>query len=857
MCGREFVRMIRKWRFSGVIGGILSPKSVNISSLYRYNRSISSYSSITPLSKALGSVTNRFLSSRMGIPVHTTQAVETAMKILSDKKILRKRDIDDHFSTYAESMNMTQLINFFYFCTKKSMVLDSNQLKIFSSELYSRRGSFDSAQFGKMLYSLKLYSGKSAAERELILVIHSKIDEAYTILTSQTIANMLYGLNKMNSHREEIQTLLSSMASHIARSQCILNGQEIASALYGLQGMHSSHEAVRDILRVLSRKIEFSPSEFTSQIISNSLYGLQEMKADNKEVQFLLRVLKYKIDQSHESLTPLAISNTLYGLKSMTSDIPEVRRLLPSLARLIGRRDENLNEGTEIMKWNEEPLTSHGIACSLYGLQGMSSDENEVRVLLTALAQRMNQTADLMSSQHIGMSLHGFKNMSSQYPEVRALVKLVADIIGRSEKPIDTHGIALGLYGIRGLSSEHAETLELLHALTPRIKVSEEPFLAITVANTLVSFQSLNIYDSPVVLEFMRSVFTHVKKCNERFKPGTICKVLQTLKFCHVTPRSSDIDGIYLAECDRFLSTVLSDISLKLQSAMKVSPPQIFPVEALGDAFSALLTLPSERMEGKFLKQLLFSNVKRCSERKEKFPLTTSLDLLRSYDDLKIDTTETRQGLKVILMQISWWAKQLSSETNEMNLGSDVDVLDDEAPSTDDMKHFLKNPNKYEVITLSNNSNSPMKSSPPISSATPSVEETLPSPLSKIEYSKLLEAFKIIESLPQEFQSNLTHDLVVILDGYQSFLLEQEEAKEEAKRLEEAKKRMSNRPVRRRTNPKDDSAQMARDLDKISPTLMRNEEEKREMQEILRSVKERYEGHELQSRIDRLIERLG
>jgi hypothetical protein len=800
--------------------------------------------------------------------------VDTAMKILSEKKMLRKRDVDDYLATYSESMTLTQLINFFYFCTKKFITLESNQLKKLSSELFSRKESLDSAQLGKALYSMKLYSGKSGPEREMLLAIHSKSEDSHHVPSSQSIANMLYGLNKMNSHRLEVQTLLSSLANHIARSQCTLSGQEIGSALYGLQGMDSTHEAVRDIIRVLSRKIEFSSAELTSQIISNSLYGLQEMRADNPEILFLLRVLKYKIDQSSECLTPMAVSNSLYGLKSMTSDVPEVRRLLLALCRVIQLdRVEHPNENVDSMKWNDEPLTSRGVACSLYGLQGMSSDHWEVRRLLGVLAQRIDRTSDLMSSQHIGMSLHGFRRMSSKEPEVRLLVKLVADIIGRSKKPIDTHGIALGLYGISQLSSESEEVRLLLQVLTPRITASQEPFLAITVANTLQGFQSLNPYDSPIVLQFMKSVFLHIKKCDERFKPATICRVLQALSFFRnkSRPRGSlpaseeelENDDEFIKKCDQFFSDLLTDVTKKLQMAMGASSPPIFPVESLGDAFSGLLALPPDQMEGKFLKQLLFSNLKRCRESKFSFPIPTALVLLRAFHEMKIDTPEMRQGLKIILHHLAWWGNSFEEHLDQgVDPEDQRDHCEEEAEGeTGTMSDFLKNQHKYQVIDLSNpstrgtlaSSNSPNLGTP--NGESPEPQNPFAASLTNLELEDLQAAIELSESLPSEFRLPLRRNLLIIANALLTHREEQREAEREAKMLLVEKRRAKNRPTRRRTEQKIELPE--EDLgESESRRQDREGNEKRAMRDCLQRMLQQEGEEELQKSIEKLMSRL-
>jgi hypothetical protein len=53
---------------------------------------------------------------------------------------------------------------------------------------------------------------------------------------------------------------------------------------------------------------------------------------------------------------------------------------------------------------------------------GMSSREQEVRTLLTVLAQKVVHTREALKAQEVGNALYGLKRMSSDVLEVRQLI---------------------------------------------------------------------------------------------------------------------------------------------------------------------------------------------------------------------------------------------------------------------------------------------------------------------------------------------------------------------------------------------------------------------------------------------------
>jgi CheY-like chemotaxis protein len=107
------------------------------------------------------------------------------------------------------------------------------------------------------------------------------------------------------------------------------------------------------------------------------------------------------------NLSGQGIADALYGLSGMTTDCPELRSLLSALAERI---DETQGK-----------LDSQEIGNALYGLQALSSDMTEARLIAGKLAEKLKRSKAVMLSQHIGRAILGFQRLGPDSAEVRAL----------------------------------------------------------------------------------------------------------------------------------------------------------------------------------------------------------------------------------------------------------------------------------------------------------------------------------------------------------------------------------------------------------------------------------------------------
>ena len=57
-----------------------------------------------------------------------------------------------------------------------------------------------------------------------------------------------------------------------------------------------------------------------------------------------------------------------------------------------------------------------------YGLQGLSSEMSEVRLIVQKVAEKMRRSSALLRAQHIGRALLGLQRFGSSSPEVLHLI---------------------------------------------------------------------------------------------------------------------------------------------------------------------------------------------------------------------------------------------------------------------------------------------------------------------------------------------------------------------------------------------------------------------------------------------------
>ena len=134
-----------------------------------------------------------------------------------------------------------------------------------------------------------------------------------------------------------------------------------------------------------------------------SLYNeprISKNEQDNEDSRFRSSKVEYMMSGQN-------IGNALWGLRNTTSEYEEVREALAALAVKISQSNAELN--------------GQNIGNALYSLHSMDGEALEVRAVLNALAHKIVLSKQPLSGLDIGMSLFGLRSMDAEIPEVRLL----------------------------------------------------------------------------------------------------------------------------------------------------------------------------------------------------------------------------------------------------------------------------------------------------------------------------------------------------------------------------------------------------------------------------------------------------
>jgi hypothetical protein len=96
----------------------------------------------------------------------------------------------------------------------------------------------------------------------------------------------------------------------------------------------------------------------------------------------------------------------------------------------------------------KEPLKAQEVSNALFGLQGMSSEHEEVRGMLSALVPKVCSCQEHLTEQSIGNALYGLQGMSSGLKETQDLIDAVVLNYFLQLESISVQSISMGLFGI-------------------------------------------------------------------------------------------------------------------------------------------------------------------------------------------------------------------------------------------------------------------------------------------------------------------------------------------------------------------------------------------------------------------------
>ena len=175
-----------------------------------------------------------------------------------------------------------------------------------------------------------------------------------------------------------------------------------------------------------------------------AMYGLKSNRAESHEIQKLVEALTRHVNNMADVFTPQAISMTMLGLQKMNADTS------PSVCQMIAAINKKIRS-----------LDSQACGNTLYGLQSMSSKENEVRSLMATLAKAIDACTTEMSPQELSNAYFGLQNMNSVYPEVVAVVTALNNKLHAIPfLPFTSQGVCNALLGFQTMSTSDSQEIE-------------------------------------------------------------------------------------------------------------------------------------------------------------------------------------------------------------------------------------------------------------------------------------------------------------------------------------------------------------------------------------------------------------
>lgn len=311
-------------------------------------------------------------------------------------------------------------------------------------------------------------------------------------LDAMGICNCLYGLKNFDDKHQFTTQVIIRLIAQIERlppgSRVTVLG--ISNSLYGMksfswQGSHSIR-----LLQALQTWIIRSYSSinpvlyFTPQTLSNSFFGLQSLPSSLPLKTWFMQLLSQSMDHLQFSLDAFSVSNILLGLKETDTRYTPAREILEKIVSKCQAQPEILYD-----------LDGRKLSMSLWGLQGMTSEQREVVDLLTVFNDRIEEimlsrnrtrieAIKFQSTEEVGLLLGGMRGLSSDSSEVRRflfnvrrLMQMPSATSPRLKKALRKEGkywifvkreekfLASAFHGLQRLDDRHAEVRGVVREL--------------------------------------------------------------------------------------------------------------------------------------------------------------------------------------------------------------------------------------------------------------------------------------------------------------------------------------------------------------------------------------------------------
>jgi hypothetical protein len=427
----------------------------------------------------------------------------------------------DYLDQNAKTINQINIMTLLHRCGKyKVNVFDilgeGTVCRALSSEQGSAQGIANS------MYGLQSMKSDNLAALSIIRVLILQIEGCREVFYGQAFANALYGLKGMSSSAKEVRLILAALHRQIIRQNSIesslrgtsckvqLSPQGLGSAMLGLQLMSSGVKEVKQILALVTDSIRHCPKPLDPQAVANILIGLKTMSSADREVRLLLGALvnSLSLRGGKGEMMPIMrrassreISMALWGMQGLSTEYQEVRDILAVLTDAVlyntGRESGDKDVHPSTVKYISVLQSGDELGLALAGMRRMSSEHKEVRELLGAITASFKYAANgsvvpFKNEQNIANCLYGMQRMNPDSSEIKGFLNLLQKSINAYEGHLGGRAIASAIFGMQCMSYETDEVRSLLRAITRSINKSGEDYTGQHIAMLCYGLQNMS-----------------------------------------------------------------------------------------------------------------------------------------------------------------------------------------------------------------------------------------------------------------------------------------------------------------------------------------------------------------------------
>ena len=302
----------------------------------------------------------------------------------------------------------------------------------------------------------------------------------------------------------------------------------------------------------------------------------------------------------------------------------------------------------------------------------MSSNYEEVRRVITALSPMIQHCPQKLSVQNLDNSLIGMQRMSSEHEEVRAIVSALASKF--TPRTLDSHACGSTLFGMRRMKCEHDEVRALLAVIDASLPVPPAEDVKILANNISISFSGLQYMrettpEVDAVLRKLHQLFVH---CKDSFKIGSLCNILFGLQ--NMKSDSSAVQNILSAVSSRCSQQrAVMDKEQLLQEVGVLTAP------SLGKALLGLQHMSSAEREVRAVAQQLAELLESQFSAEGCLAGEDVRRILRGLRGMSSEHGETRSLLGALADRMSGWGVDCELEAGVVkDLVDACDGLDQE-----------------------------------------------------------------------------------------------------------------------------------------------------------------------------------